>query len=53
MTAIELTICLNTNTLKSREYKIKQYKDLNQVTAFTTCAKVYGVILRNYLAWIY
>ena len=28
MTVIELTICFETNTLKSREYKIKRYKDL-------------------------
>ena len=28
MTLIELTICFETNTLKSREYKIKRYKGL-------------------------
>ena len=28
MTVIELAICFETNTLKSKEYKIKQYKDL-------------------------
>ena len=28
MTVIELTICFEINTTKSREYKIKQYKDL-------------------------
>ena len=28
MTVIELTICFETNTLKSREYKTKWYKDL-------------------------
>ena len=28
MTVIELIICFETNTLKSREYKIKPYKDL-------------------------
>ena len=49
MTVIELTICFETNRLKSREYKIKRYK----VTAFTTSVKVYGVILRNYFPWLY
>ena len=29
MTVIELTICSETNTLKSMECKIKRYKDLN------------------------
>ena len=28
MNVIELTICFETNTLKSKEYKIKRYKDL-------------------------
>ena len=28
VTVTELTICFDTNTLKSKEYKIKRYKDL-------------------------
>ena len=50
MTVIELTICFEANTTKSREYKIKQYKDLKSqllkpVSKFT--------VLVLEITWIY
>ena len=50
MTVIELTICFEANTTKSREYKIKQYKDLKSqllkpVSKFT--------VLFLEITWIY